>query len=328
MADYNVIQMKNKAGAALFPKTKINLVEGAEAFVNGLIANQIHMNVAVVDALPAEGVAGKIYLVAKKGEAGNVHNEYLWINGKWELIGDTAVSLTGYATESFVNTAISNKVTELNLAQYAKAADLTALDGRVATVEDKVDTWDGYAGQISAIEGRVNTLEGEMATVQEFVEGADDAYAAKSYEQTVDDHIADTVKHITAEERTAWNGKQAALTEAQLAAVNSGITEELVGKITANETAISNVYTKTEADDKFETIENVNAVKEDIAKNAADIKTINESDVMTSGITSTKVTAYDNYATSKADSKVVVDNTELFVLYYEDLGTFSEPDAE
>lgn len=244
MADYNVIQMKNKAGVALFPKTKINLVEGAEEFVNGLIASQIHMNVEVVDALPAEGVANKIYLVAKEGEEGNVHNEYLWVNGKFELIGDTAVSLAGYATESFVNTAISNKVTELNLAQYATS---TYVDEQIEAVNKTISDLD-----VSAIEGRVDTLEGEMDTVQEFVAGADAKYAAKSYEQTVDDHIADTVKHITAEERTAWNGKQAALTEGQLAAVNSGITAELVGKITANETALSNVYTKTEADEMAE----------------------------------------------------------------------------
>ena len=179
MADYNVIQMKNKAGVPLFPKTKINLVEGAEAFVNELIANQIHMNVQKVDSLesvtaPKENV---IYLVAKEGEEGNVHNEYIYTNGKFELIGDTAVSLAGYATEEFVSTAISNKVTELNLGQYAQASDLTALDVRVTTAE-----------------GKVSTLEGEMDDVQEFVNGADAKYATITY---VDEQIEAVNETIT-----------------------------------------------------------------------------------------------------------------------------------
>ena len=279
MADYNVIQMKNKAGVALFPKTKINLVEGAEEFVNGLIANQIHMNVEVVESLPEAGVANKIYLVAKEGEEGNVHNEYLWINGKWELIGDTAVSLAGYATEDFVNTAISNKVTELNLGQYAT----TAFVNEQIEAVNKTITDLG----VGAIEGRVDTLEGEM----DAVEGRLDVVEPKVEQNSKD--IAQNAADIKAINESA--------------VMTSGITAELVGKITANETAIGNVYTKGEADAKFETIENVNAVKEDVAQNAADIETINESAVMTSGITSDKVTAYDAYVAVDRYSKTEAD---------------------
>lgn len=44
------------------------------------------------------------------GSGQNVYNEYMYINGAWELIGDTAVDLTGYATEEYVTNAIANKV--------------------------------------------------------------------------------------------------------------------------------------------------------------------------------------------------------------------------
>lgn len=218
MADYNVIQMKNKAGAALFPKTKINLVEGAEEFVNGLIANQIHMNVEVVDALPEAGVANKIYLVAKEGVEGNVHNEYLWIGGKWELIGDTAVSLAGYATEDFVNTAISNKVTELNLGQYATTA---FVNEQIEAVNKNITDLD-----VSAIEGRVDTLESEM----DAVEGRLDVVEPKVEQNSKD--IAKNAADIK--------------TINESAVMTSGITSD---KVTAYDAYVAvDRYSKTEAD--------------------------------------------------------------------------------
>lgn len=48
-------------------------------------------------------------LKSPAGSGQNVYNEYMYINGAWELIGDTAVDLTGYATETYVTNAIKDK---------------------------------------------------------------------------------------------------------------------------------------------------------------------------------------------------------------------------
>lgn len=53
----------------------------------------------VVDELPETGESGIIYLVPlDDGEQPNIYEEYLWIEGEWEMIGTTAIDLTNYVT--------------------------------------------------------------------------------------------------------------------------------------------------------------------------------------------------------------------------------------
>lgn len=71
-------------------------------------------------------------------------------------------------------------------------------------------------------------------------------------EEKIDTHVEDDVKHITANERDAWNAKQDALSAEQLAAVNSGVTSEMVESISdVAETiagALSGVEASSESD--------------------------------------------------------------------------------
>lgn len=64
---------------------------------------------SVVQALPVSDIdEDTIYMVAKTGSTGDVYDEYLYVNSNWEHIGSTDVDLTGYATETYVDTAIGN----------------------------------------------------------------------------------------------------------------------------------------------------------------------------------------------------------------------------
>lgn len=48
----------------------------------------------IVENLPATGSSNVIYLKLKEqGIEGNIYTEYAYINSKWEVIGDTSVSL-------------------------------------------------------------------------------------------------------------------------------------------------------------------------------------------------------------------------------------------
>ena len=48
----------------------------------------------IVENLPATGSTSKVYLKLKEqGNKGNINTEYIFVNNKWEVIGDTSVSL-------------------------------------------------------------------------------------------------------------------------------------------------------------------------------------------------------------------------------------------
>lgn len=106
--------------------------------LNAAIASITKLTISVVDELPATGEENIIYLVPNGGSTGNVKNEYLWIDGKWELIGTTEVDLSDYVTTSALNTKLADYVTttQLNtkLADYVTSASLTStLSGYVTT---------------------------------------------------------------------------------------------------------------------------------------------------------------------------------------------------
>ena len=64
----------------------------------------------VVQSLPQTGIANRLYLVPKQSPAGqNIHDEYLYISGKWEQVGTVSVDLGNYYTKGEAN----NKTNEL-----------------------------------------------------------------------------------------------------------------------------------------------------------------------------------------------------------------------
>lgn len=69
----------------------------------------------IVEELPTTGIdESTIYLIRKITPGENdVYNEYMYIDGKWELIGNTAVDLSDYYTQEQIDTKISIIHTEL-----------------------------------------------------------------------------------------------------------------------------------------------------------------------------------------------------------------------
>ena len=62
------------------------------------IAAVDHLSREIVGTLPENANENVIYMVLRGGGTGqDVYNEYMYINGAWEIIGDTSVDLTGYA---------------------------------------------------------------------------------------------------------------------------------------------------------------------------------------------------------------------------------------
>ncbi|NMW84673.1 hypothetical protein HKO22_02805 [Peptoniphilus sp. AGMB00490] len=84
-----------------------------ETEIQQLISKSSTLKKEVVTSLPTTGKDDVIYLVKdEKGKGNNNYLEYLWLNGKYELIGSTQVDLSDYAKKIEVNTAIDNKLVD------------------------------------------------------------------------------------------------------------------------------------------------------------------------------------------------------------------------
>lgn len=96
------------------------------------IAAVDHLSREIVETLPENANEKVIYMVLRGGGTGqDVYNEYMYINGAWEIIGDTSVDLTGYAkTEDILVKSVSSDFTVTGDGQLTlNAAAAPEIDG-------------------------------------------------------------------------------------------------------------------------------------------------------------------------------------------------------
>ncbi len=83
-----------------------------ESEIQELINNSTKLKKEVVTSLPSTGKDDIIYLLKNKNDTNNYYTEYMWIGGKWEIIGDTKVDLTDYAKKSDIKTKLSEMISD------------------------------------------------------------------------------------------------------------------------------------------------------------------------------------------------------------------------
>lgn len=86
------------------PKT-INIQAATEEYVKQLISTIQTASFEVVDSLPESDIkSNAIYLVPSNiSGLNNIYDEYIYVNDKWELIGNTSIDLSQYATKEYVD---------------------------------------------------------------------------------------------------------------------------------------------------------------------------------------------------------------------------------
>lgn len=74
----------------------------SETYVNTQVAGAAHLKRQKVSTLPPVSSANEntIYIVPKTGAGNDVFDEYMLIDGKFEIIGNSKVDLTGYVQET------------------------------------------------------------------------------------------------------------------------------------------------------------------------------------------------------------------------------------
>ena len=168
-------QLMSKANRTDIP-TKLSQLTNDENFkteaeIQTLINNSTKLKKEIVTSLPSTGKDDVIYLVKDaKGKDNNNYLEYLWLNGKYELIGSTQVDLSDYAKKSTV-TQIQSELgmVELKLEDTLdKEKDKAKLVQNMDWQDDKTYTTPYFVSQAvgtlttSMLQGVDDYLEEEM----------------------------------------------------------------------------------------------------------------------------------------------------------------------
>lgn len=111
--------------------------------------------IAVVESLPTTDISNTtVYLVANTStQTNNLYTEYIYVDSKWEKLGEQTVDLSGYATTEDLNQK-QNSLT---------AAQLNAVNSGITST--KVSTYDGYA---TSIGNKVDKISGKGLSTNDY----------------------------------------------------------------------------------------------------------------------------------------------------------------
>ena len=237
-----------QSGATAAKIDQIAVNTAAIQALSAQVAGQISLE--YVTTLPATGEPFTLYLVPQgDGTAPNYCNEYLWINGDWELIGTTGsmanngelvIQVNGVAVGTFTanqaaNTAVNITVPTntnqlINGAQYVDAA---ALQTALALKQNNLNT-----AQLDAVNSGITAaLVTQIGTNTTAIAGKQDALTTAQQDAVDSGATAAKIGQIATNAAaivSLTSSKQDTLSTAQLAAVNSGITSAAVQQISTN----------------------------------------------------------------------------------------------
>lgn len=121
-----------------------------ETEIQEMIANSSKLKKEVVTSLPATGKDDVIYLVKDtKGKDNNNYLEYLWIDGKWELIGSTQVDLSEYATKSEVDSKAEKVDIPTKVSQLEN--DKNYVEEKLFSLKTLSDSWQVTNGDFNTM---------------------------------------------------------------------------------------------------------------------------------------------------------------------------------
>lgn len=147
-----------------------------DSAIAAAIAAVDHLSREIVGTLPENANENVIYMVLREGGTGqDVYNEYMYINGAWEIIGDTSVDLTGYAkTEDILVKSVSSDFTVTEVGQLTFKADAAPeINGSKISniaIANVVGLQDALNSKVAAEEGKSLISETLITKVENLAE--------------------------------------------------------------------------------------------------------------------------------------------------------------
>lgn len=180
-------------------------VEGLNSAVSSIQTSVNEINQALGDAGTPDTIRGDIASL-ETAVAGKLNTTGGALTGDLTLAdGSKAASET--VVDSKIATAIGSAghLKRLVVTQLPEVAEADA-DTIYMVKDATVTSGDAYK-EYMLIDGAFVQIGDTSVDLEPYAKTADVTSAVNGVQTNLDNHIADAVKHITAEERTAWNGK-------------------------------------------------------------------------------------------------------------------------
>ena len=170
------------------------------------IAAVDHLSREIVGTLPENANENVIYMVRREDGTGqDVYNEYMYINGAWEIIGDTSVDLTGYAkTEDILVKSVSADFTVTEAGQLtlnaAAAPEINGSNISNIAITNVVGLQAALDSKVAAEEGKSlvsNTLITKLGNLAE-IKSVSSEFALTDGELSVNAIAADKITGLPA----------------------------------------------------------------------------------------------------------------------------------
>ena len=168
--------LAGEIGALETSLTNVYTKTETDSAIAKAIAAVDHLSREIVETLPENASEKVIYMVRREDGTGqDVYNEYMYINGAWEIIGDTSVDLTGYAkTEDILVKSVSSDFTVTGDGQLTfKAGAAPEINGSNISniaITNVVGLQDALNSKVAAEEGKSlvsNTLITKLGNLAE-----------------------------------------------------------------------------------------------------------------------------------------------------------------
>lgn len=182
-------------------ETNVYTKTETDSAIAAAIAAVDHLSREIVETLPENANANVIYMVRREGGTGqDVYNEYMYINGAWEIIGDTSVDLTGYAkTEDILVKSVSSDFTVTGDGQLTfKAGAAPEIDGSKISniaISNVVNLQTTLDSKVAAEEGKSlvsNTLITKLENLAE-IKSVSTEFTLTNGELSVNAIVADKI---------------------------------------------------------------------------------------------------------------------------------------
>lgn len=135
--------------------------------VNSLLDSIPHLSIQIVQELPTENIATDVLYLKPRENSTNpdIHDEYIYVEGQWELIGNTQVDLTEYVkfTDlSLVATTgdyedLTNKIIRVSGVLFAGSTET------VISIEDStiysIESFDAVTGERVLLDTQISSNE-------------------------------------------------------------------------------------------------------------------------------------------------------------------------